>query len=413
MECIIESSQLVSSTLDLEEVLRSVTRLSRDILGAEAGSLMLLDDSGKMLDFAVAIGSKGKQLEEGFSLKLGQGIAGWVAQKGHPVVVPDVNKDKRFFSKPDKKTGFETHSILAVPLKIKSRTIGVLEAVNSKKKPSFSVKDVPLFQAFASQVAIAVENARMHQKILRQQKLEQELAIASEIQGFILPPKEHRMAGIYVAAEYIPAQKIGGDFFDVISFDNDKIIVAIGDVSGKGIPAALYMMRVITFLRSLVGKETEITKIAFRLNNCLARRPSRGMFATAILIAIDNIRKTVSMVNAGHPVPVEVRKGKPRYLQESSLNLPIGVVPDTKYRKLIIDREKDLSFFLYTDGIIEARNNRGEEFGFGRLLKQFQGRDELREKRKDLLEKVFVRIRNFTRGVPQHDDLSAVFIKIK
>ena len=409
LECIIESCQLISSTLDLEEVLRCVTSMSSDILGAEAGSLMLMDDSGKKLDFAVAIGAKGKQLEEGFSLELGQGIAGWAAEKGEPVIVPDVSKDKRFFGKPDKQTGFQTHSILAVPLKIKDRIIGVLEAVNSRQGPSFGEQDVPLFQAFASQVAIAVENARMHQRILKQQKLEQELAVASEIQGFILPPKEHKIGRFSISAEYIPARKIGGDFFDVITTNSGKIIVAIGDVSGKSIPAALYMMRVITFLRVIAEKEADITEIAFRLNNRLCRRPSRGMFATAILILIDTAGETLSMVNAGHPAPIEVNKKGVRYLQESSLNIPVGITANTKYRKITMDIKKGSSFFLYTDGIIEARNGKGEEFGAGKLIKQFRvGEDD---EEKDVLKKVFAEVEKFTRQTPQHDDLSALLIK--
>lgn len=409
LTCLVKTCHLINSSLNLSEVLKGITKMSKEVLNSEAGSLMLLDGTTQTLKFTVALGEKGNKLEKSFSLKVGEGIAGWVAKTGNPIVVPDVRKDPRFTHKVDRFTGFTTRSILAVPLKAKDKIIGVLEAINPKDKSRFSEEDIPLFYAFACQVAVAIENARVHQKMLDQQKLERELSIASEIQTSILPEKRLKSNQVYITAEYKPAEKIGGDFFDIINLDS-KIIITLGDVTGKGIPAALYMVRLITELRALVSKYKDISQLTSKLNNILVRRSPFGMFATTIIVEINKSSKEATLVNAGHPDPLWIRVIDKISFLSLNKGLPLGIVEKVEYTPTKITLENGDSLFLYTDGIIEARNEKGKEFGITRLKKSIK--EIAKTNRKDILKSLFSRITEFSKNAPQHDDLTAVQIDI-
>lgn len=381
--------------------------MSKEVLRAQAGSLMLLDEPTKTLNFAVALGKKSRQLKKNFSLKLGQGIAGWVAEKGTPLVVPDVNKDKRFYSEPDNTINFTTKSILAVPLRVQNKTIGVLEVLNPLDKDGFSLDDIPMFEAFACQVAVAIENARMHKKILEQQKVENELSIAAKIQEHILPHKKLKTETFYVAAEYKSAKKIGGDFFDIIDSE-DHIIVVIGDVAGKGIPAALYMVRLVTELRSLANIHKDISVLANKLNNILLHRSTLGMFATAIILNIDKTYKNISIINAGHPDPLLI-KGKSINIINTQKGLPLGIVEKSNYSITNTTLNPNTSLLLYTDGILEARSKKKKEFGTNKL--KVSVRKLFTSEEKEPLKKLFSEIHDFSKGAQQHDDLTAVLVK--
>ena len=407
LSCLIDTCQLVSSYLNLDDVLSGVTKMSKDVLMAEAGSLMLLNEETNMLDFVVALGSKGSKFKKGFSLKVGQGIAGWVAKTGKALVVPDVRKDRRFFKGSDKTTGFVTRSIIAVPLTIRNRIIGVLEVINAKDKASFSNDDIPMFQAFACQVAVAVENARMHQKMLEQQKLEQELVIAGELQGCILPKKQFRSGGLSVSVGYKPAKVVSGDFFDIIKINKDRVIVVIGDVAGKGIPAALYMVRVMTRLRSFLRDSGCLKDAASKLNNILISNSIRGIFATITIVCLDIKKKKAIFVNAGHmdPVILDGNKEKKYKIQKG---VPIGIFQGSEYPQTEVPFDKGSSIFLYTDGITEARNKGKKEFGENRLkklVKEYIG--------KDSIKRIFKDVDSFSKGTDQHDDLTAVLIHLE
>lgn len=409
LACLINTCHLVGSNLNLKDVLKGVTKMSKDVLHAEAGSLMLLDEKTQLLHFAVALGTKGHKLQKNFSLKVGQGIAGFVAKTGKSLVVADVNKDARFYHKADKAIDFKTRSILAVPLKVRDRIIGVFEVLNPKGKQCFSEEDIPMFEAFACQVAVAIANARMHKQVIEQRRLEQELSIASEIQRSILPSPVLKKKGLCVLAENQPATKVSGDFFDMIDL-GENVLVAIGDVAGKGIPAALYMVRIITELRLLINRYSDLNTLIVKLNQQLMSRTTLGMFTTAIFFMVNRREETVSFVNAGHPAPFLMRKEKISVVNSKS-GLPLGISDLVPYHVRTINIEKGDSLFAFTDGIIEARNRRGKEFGLLQLkqqLKKFSNKKKGREN----IQKLFALVDKFAKGLPQKDDLTAVLIDI-
>ena len=177
---LIEASTTIISTLDLDKLLDHIMVIAKKVIGAEASSLMLVDAESGNLSYEVALGEKGEAIEGKIQLQKGKGIAGWVAEKGVPLLVPDVSKDDRFYMGVDQITGFHTRSILCVPMKVREKLIGVLEAINPVKGDAFTQSDLEIFSAFSSLASIAIENARMTQGMLEKKALEKELSIARE-----------------------------------------------------------------------------------------------------------------------------------------------------------------------------------------------------------------------------------------
>ncbi len=411
LSSLIEISRIVNSTLDLAKLLDIVMKIAKKVMRTEASSLMLIDEETNELVYEVALGKKGRELKKMFRLKMGQGIAGWVAKNKRPLLVKDVTKDSRFFNRADETTGFKTRSILCVPMKVKDKTIGILEAINPLDRDMFNNEDTDLFSAFASQAAIAIANARMHNQMLEKQRVEQELAVASQIQQNFLPRLCPKLNGISVYAQSIAAREIGGDFYDFLKLDDNSLAIAIGDVSGKGVPAALYMVKVMTELRNCASGTYGPGEALSAVNNVLVKESMRGMFVT-LLYAILNFRnKTITFSNAGHFPPIFLDEPTKKIIPfNESANIPLGITPGIKYQEAKLEIEGDKLLVFYTDGIIEARNNRAKQFGIQRL------KDVVRQKdlsAKSAVHSVIREVINFSKGTPQHDDLTILAVRIK
>jgi len=411
LSSLIEVSRVVNSTLDLAKLLDITMKIARKVMRAEASSLMLIDEGTNELVYEVALGKKGKEIKKMFRLKMGQGIAGWVAKNKRPLLVKDVSKDPRFFNRPDKTTGFKTRSILCVPMKVKDKTIGILEAINPLGRSAFNNEDTDLFNAFASQAAVAIVNARMHNQMMEKQRVEQELAVASQIQQNFLPRVYPKSNGISIYAQSIPAREIGGDFYDFLKLDNDSLAIAIGDVSGKGVPAALYMVKAMTELRNHASEFSGPDEVLSAVNNILVKESMRGMFVTLLYTILNFRNRTITFSNAGHlsPMLLDVPSKKIIPLNEAR-NIPLGIAPGIKYDKAELDLRGDKLLTLYTDGIIEARNNRAKEFGIQRL-KEVMRRKNLSAK--SAVNSIIREVSDFSKGVLQHDDLTILAARIR
>jgi len=411
LACLIESSKIIDSGFSLSKILKTVTKMSKDILQAEAGSLMLLDEKEKTLTFAVALGKKGHKLKKNIKIKIGQGISGQVAKTGEPILVKDVAKDKRFCNSIDKLSGFKTRSILCVPLKVKNRTIGVLEAINSHHKKGFSVKDMDLFQAFACQVAIAIDNAKLHQQMIEENKLKKELEIAKMIQQSLLPETVPD-SDIKISATNIPAEQIGGDLYDFFELENNKVGIMISDVSGKGIPAALYMVRIMSEFRSYAKTEKNLGNLLGKINDILLERPILGMFVTLFYMVIDKTNRTIEYISAGHLPPLLYSKENNNITHlDKAQNPPLGIIKGLKYKHFLTNLNHSNSILFYTDGVTEARDKKGSEFSQKRLIETFyesitKGNSE------KIIENILQSLFTFTSGAKQHDDCTLVSVNI-
>ncbi len=410
LSSLIETSNIVNSSLDLPTLLDLIMKIAKGVMKTEASSLMLIDEATKELVYEVALGRKGKEVKEKFRLKLGQGIAGWVAKYEKSLLVKDVRRDRRFFPSVDRASGFKTRSILCVPMKVKGRTIGILEAINPTKGRSFGEEDVELFSAFANQAAIAIENARMHQRLLERQRIEQELAIARQIQQSFLPRVCPRPKGARFFACNISAKEVGGDFYDFIEIGRGRIGVVVGDVSGKGIPAALYMVKTISEFRNFALLYENADDALFAVNNSLVKKSKFGMFVTLFYLILDLEAKSIRFSNAGGP-PLIFREGesdKVRSLKGAG-GSPLGIISNMGYTQEELSLKKGDLLLSYTDGIVEARDSKGKEFTLERLKALVRGKS-LEPRR--VIDEILREVNAFSKGVAQHDDLTLLAISI-
>jgi len=381
------------------------------VMGAEASSVMLINDETGFLECEVALGEVGQQVKEKITLKMGEGIAGWVAQSGKAVIVPDARKDPRFNQKVDEETGFETRSILAVPLVVKDRIIGVAEVINPLDGRLFTDDDLHLFSTFGRQVALAIENARMHKMMLEQQKFEQQLEAARTIQESFMPQsfpvsKTHRFD---VYAKTKPATFIGGDFYDFFEFNSQSLGLIIGDVSGKGIPAALYMARLVSDFRFYTQREHDPAKVLAVMNDLLVERGRRGMFVTLQFLKLDIATGEVEIANAGHlPALHLCDQGKQCVPVANDSGIPLGILPGATFETRSIRMRPGDYLVCFTDGLIEARNRRGTYFTMDRLRK---GLRQPWDSAQDVVDDLIRQVQAFSKGASQHDDLTVSVLR--
>lgn len=400
-----------SADLNLGSLLNTIMKIAQKVMHAEASTLMLIDTKTNELVFEVARGKKGKNLKENFRLKMGQGIAGWVAQNEKPAVVPDVTADPRFYSVPDQKTGFQTRSIICVPLKVRNKTIGILQAINPVNKNSYSIRDLSIFKAFANQAAVAIENAKVRQYQLEEKRLKNELDIAHKIQVNFLPHTMPKIDSLQCWAKNIPARTVGGDLYDFLLLKNNHLAVLIGDVSGKGIPSALFMVGLITKFRFYAHTSLNPAEIFTRINHALAKESTLGMFATAALLIFDLNNKSLSYSNAGHFPPIIINKNTGFTKQlETKRALPLGIIKDTQYSFQEFKFNPKNIFVMYTDGVTETRSPNNHDFGYHRLVHSIKTCADHNITPKKIVEHLVQSVKDFAGSSEQHDDITVVSI---
>jgi len=401
---------VLNSTLKLNELLTLIMKTSSEVMRSEVASLLLIDEISNELVFRVALGGKGAELEEKFRVKMGEGIAGTVAATGKPEIVNNPHKDPRFAKRFDDSTGFVTRAILCVPMKAKGKILGVLQAINPVRRDEFSEADLELFETFADQAALAIENARLHGEIVKQEKAKQALKIAHEIQQNFLPDLTSRQYGVDLCALTLPAFDVGGDLYDVITLAQDQVGVILGDVSGKGVPAALYMVRAMSEYRFLAPQAKDPAELLTMLNRRLSVNSPFGMFLTIVCLMIDKNTNAVQYSSAGH-LPILLRKAKDGTTEilKGAQSPPLGLTAETSFFLNTVLLERGDALFLYTDGVVEARNKEGKEYTLERLAKCV---GDQASSAREYSERIFENVRKFTAGAEQHDDITAFTVVV-
>lgn len=408
---LIEVSAIISSTLDLEELMNLVMEKAQAVMNAEASSVMLLNEQTGMLECEIALGTVQEKVKNNIYLKLGQGIAGWVAQHGEAIIVPDVDSDSRFYSNIDHSTGFKTRSILAAPLKVKDKVIGVAEVINRRDARPFTEDNLAIFTTFCRQVALAIENAKMHRYMLEQQRMQQQLESAHSIQQSFMPQAfPHSDQDKYlVYAKNIPATSVGGDLFDFIEIGTDHLAFVIGDVSGKGIPAALYMARLISDLRYYCHITERPIDLMQTINSVLLDRSRQGMFVTLIYMVLDTKTGELTITNGGHLPPFWYQKKSGTCTKiNSSAGIPLGILPEVEFSEQVIQLQPGDQVLLYTDGVTEAKNTQGNMFSVKRLENIFA---KARRHPRVLIEDIVKQVKKYCKNISQHDDITLLGIK--
>lgn len=360
-------SQEITSSLNLEQVLTTTTLAVKELLGGSTASILTVD--GDALTFQVATGDSSSEIKP-FRVPLGRGIAGWVVERKQSVIVDDVQNDPRFFGILDKKTGFVTQNLIAVPLVVNDRAIGVIEVFN--KPGGFTSADQDLLATFASSAAFAIENARLYQLAVEKGRLERELQVARQAQASLLPQGMPRLPGWEMAAAWLPAREVAGDYYDFITLEMtpdqaQKLGLVIADVADKGMPAALFMVNTRATLRASMFDADSLAHGLTRVNQLVCDDSREGMFVTLFYAQINGLDGVVTYVNAGHNPPFLLRAagGEPEPLSRTGVAL--GIDPSLLFSQRSVMLESGDAILFYTDGVTDALNEAGQEFGESRL----------------------------------------------
>src|SRR6202166_1021324 len=311
-----EIARELTSILNLDELLKRVGELLSQLIDYQMFSILLLDPAGEKLQHRFS-----QRFQENIQLKreipLGKGVVGYAAQHKQAVLVPDVRKDPRYIQ-----GNPETHSELAVPLVYKDKVIGVLDLEHTRRG-FFTDDHKRTVTTLAAQVAIAIENARLYEQIASQEKrLERDLEMARQLQFWLLPPLLPKLENLDIAAKFVPARAIGGDLYDFVGYSMSRTALVIGDVSGKGAPAAIYAALVSGILRSHAPIEPGPAEMLRAVNFSLGERRIDAHFVSLFYALWDDEHRTLQVANSGLPRPVHVHDGKITPIQAS--RLPLG-----------------------------------------------------------------------------------------
>jgi sigma-B regulation protein RsbU (phosphoserine phosphatase) len=366
---LLEISILINSITEFDELLTEILDVARRVMRAEASSLFLIDQETGDLELTIARGPAGDSLSRPAKIKIpkGRGIVGWVREHRKGLLVADAYNDPRFYPELDKSSGFLTRSILCIPLFQSQIEIGVLEVLNPLDKSDFDEIDLEAFEAYGSMVATAITRVRAIEHDRQRRLLEKDLELATEIQHSFLPDILPSTERLEFAAHYRPAQDIAGDFYDVFERNEGEFYFLVGDVSGKGIPAALMMAEALSMLRFIVHPGMSPTEALRRWNARLCDRTIRGMFITAVLGRILPQGEMIEFSIAGHYPPI-MRFGQGKVEEpEAEASPPLGIIRNLSFALNRIKLLRGSQAIFYTDGLIESFNHSREPFSMDRL----------------------------------------------
>jgi sigma-B regulation protein RsbU (phosphoserine phosphatase) len=416
LEALSDIAREFGSILNLDELLTRLANLTRRVIDYRTFGILLVDEATQELEMKVAV--RYGNSTESPRVKMGYGLVGYAALHKEIVLVPDVSKDPRYIN-----LVTDARSELVIPLLLKDRCIGVFD-LESPELDAFSKNHVEILSLLASQAAVAIENARLYETIRANEiRLEKEIRFAQRVQAALLPtdlPK--RLKGVDVAARFAPARELGGDLYDFLMPEPNSLVVAVGDVSGKGVPAALYsafageLVRSRTFRRRYAPDRSTPAGVLASMNTILYQRQLEEYYCTLCYAVFDLKRRSVVMANSGLPYPIRCRRGdasvegSPCARQIELAGVPLGSFPGSSYDEVSFDLASGDVFVFCSDGVFEAADGRGEEFGAARLISVVEGGKD--GTARQIVDAIFAEVQLFRGDTPPNDDMTAVAIRI-
>jgi len=398
-----EISRELTAILDLDVLFKRIGELLNRVIDYHMFGILLLDASGKRLQhrFSLRFNEKVQIKRE---IDVGQGLVGYAAQHARPVSTADVSKDPRYIQ-----LNPETRSELVVPLLYKDRVIGVLDLEHTRRG-YFRESHVRTLTTLAAQIAIAIENARLYDRLARQERrMERELEMARQVQYSLLPQSRPALAHAEIAAQFVPAHTIGGDLYDFLEYSVGRQGIALGDVSGKGAPAALYAALASGIMRSTAGAEPSPAEMLAAVNASLNERRMESHFLTLLYAVWDDHERVMQIANSGVPTPIHCRDSQTRRLDATGL--PLGMFEDAAYDEMAIQAEAGDVFVFYSDGISDARNRAARSFGDERVDQVVAA--HWQDSAEEIVKAIFDAVARYSEGVAHFDDETVVAVKVK
>lgn len=407
LRMLLDITKTISRSLDLDEVLGLVMDTLGTLIPYDAAGIYLIEfgeDSSNPYIFKSKV-IRGYQISFDLiepRLKLGEGFLGTVAQSGKPIISPDVSKDDRYF--PAREL---TRSEMLAPIISNEHVIGVFD-LESDHLNAYSDDDLSVLQLLASQVAIIIEKVRLHDEVVEKKRIQAQLEIARDVQLTLLPHSDPTIEGFDISGYIFPTEEVSGDYYDWVMIFQDQIGIVVADAVGKGVPAALLMSFLRASLRSCVqigyAPHIALSKVSSLLRDSI----EDNKFITAIYGILDSTNKTFVFSNAGHNPPLLIKPdGEYRFVEYG--DMPLAMFEDSRYHQHFIRFEPGQIMVIYTDGITEAANPNGEEYGPERFAKRVLDGIHLPARR--LIDHVRVGVADFCEQSSLTDDATLFVVK--
>ncbi|MCD9189377.1 MAG: SpoIIE family protein phosphatase [Pyrinomonadaceae bacterium] len=368
LRMLLDITKTISRSLDLDEVLKLVMDTLGSLIHYDAAGIYLIEENKAGENPFVFKSRAIRGYKISFALvepriKMGEGFIGYVAQTGKPLISGDVHQDPRYFHARE-----QTRSEMVAPIISNDTVIGVFD-LESDQLNSYTEEDLELLQMLASQVAIIIEKDQLYVQLIEQKRIQAQLEIARQVQLELLPDHDPQIDSFDISAYVFPTEEVSGDYYDWVKIFDDQIGLVVADAVGKGIPAALLM----SFLRASLRTSAQIgyaPHIAFsKVSNLLWDSVEENQFITGIYGILDATNKTFVYSNAGHNPPLLIKPdGEHKFVEYG--DMPLGMFYGMRYHQHFIRFEKGQVMVMYTDGITEAANASGEEFGNERFAQR-------------------------------------------
>ncbi|MGH9683583.1 MAG: SpoIIE family protein phosphatase [Candidatus Acidiferrales bacterium] len=398
-----EVGREANSTLQVEEVLRRAAELTKRLIDYQIFSILLYDEADNVFRHRVTV-KFGQRVQEKFAVPAHEGIVGAAAALRRAVVVPDVTADPRYLL-----INPETRSELAVPMIYKDRVVGVLD-LESPQLNYFTAEHVQVLSILAAQLAVSIENARLFERVARDEgRMERDLNAARRIQGALLPRLPGPEFGLDIAARVVSSRELSGDLYDFLRYGSQELGVAMGDVSGKGSAAALYGAVAIGTLRSLGSQKLPPAEMLRAMNGFLGERLIEGRFMTLCFATWNRKRHKLKIANAGQEEPFILHENR---CEKITLpGFPLGMFEEASYDELSFALNPGDIVVFHSDGIGDTQNATGEFFGDDRVAKLIQENQSLAAD--GIADRILEEVGAFSGGRHPFDDRTLVVLKVK
>jgi len=397
----------ISSANSLDKVVELIVQKCIKHLKVEQGAVMLLEEQSEDNPFRTMVRqADASTLSRILPFRLDTQLTGWMLKNQKPLVVNNFGQDDRF--QKGELQDFPIQSLLSVPLRLKGKMNGLLTVFNKRTPSGFSDNDQRLLSIIAAQSAQVIENARLVEEEKSYLMMQEQMRLARDIQMKLLPASAPEIEGYQIAGISVAAQEVGGDYYDFIPVNSDRLAICLGDVSGKGIPAAMLMSNLQATLRGQSLTNVTPKECLSRANTLLFHSTDLQKFATVFYGFLDFKKHKLTYTNGGHDDPILFVNGKePQRL--SAGGTVLGFVEQFDYTEETISLNPGDFFIIYSDGITEAMNLQDEEFGEKRLINKIQ---ELKDSSpQELINKILKSVNEHVGSAPQMDDMTLVVIK--
>jgi len=388
----------------MEHLVELIVKKCVKHLKVEQGAIMLLNEKDKDKPFHTMIRKQDSKVDL-LPYRLDNQITGWMLKNKTPLLTNDLKNDDRFKSAIEKETPI--NSLLSVPLLLKGRMIGLLTVFNKFSDTGFTPDDQRLLAIIASQSAQIIENARLYNEEQNLLLMQEEMRLARDTQLNLLPKEIPQIPGYTIAAKTISAKEVGGDYYDFINIDDKHFAFCLGDVTGKGMSAAMLMANIQATLRAQILNGFSCTDSLVNSNNLLCATTEPTKFVTLFLGTLDTESNEICYTNAGHDPPLHFTEGKLNKLSKGGILL--GAFPDSQYEQDKPTMRNGDLLVLFSDGITEAMNEENQEFSEEKLLEVINNNKDAKPEL--LIDKIISEVEKHSGLTPQSDDMTLMIIK--